>query len=426
MYLCGPTLLTTPHIGQMRSAVSFDVLHRWLRFRGFDVTLCRNLTDIEDKIIARSIAESVDWWRIAEASHHAFTAAYRSLGCLPPTVEPRATGHIPEVLDLIAELVDRGHAYATTTGVYFNVASFPGYGALSRRRPTEWLLADGGFGKRAAADFALWKAARPEEPYWSSPWGRGRPGWHIECSAMAGRYLGPEFDIHAGGRDLLFPHHENEIAQSRAGGRAFARYWLHNGQVNTNGEKIRKSPDNPLSLNRILADVQPTALRYYFITAHYHADLEFSITAVRQASSAFGRVARFVERCSALVGMRANGTEDVPAEFAAAMDDDLSTPAALRVLHGEARSGNRALATGDREGAATRLRRVDAMLEVLGLRPQAAPTEGSGDQELLSLALECREAARARGDYALADRIRTRLAALGVVIEDGAGRCAQQ
>lgn len=426
MYLCGPTLLTTPHIGQMRSAVSFDVLHRWLRFRGFEVTLCRNLTDIEDKIIARSIAESVDWWRITEASHHAFTAAYRSLGCLPPSVEPRATGHIPEILDLIAELVNRGHAYTTPTGVYFDVASFPGYGALSRRRPTEWLPAEGRFGKRAAADFALWKATRPGEPYWSSPWGRGRPGWHIECSAMAGRYLGPEFDIHAGGRDLLFPHHENEIAQARAGGRAFARYWLHNGQVNTKGEKIRKSPDNPLSLDNVLADVPPMALRYYFITAHYRTDLEFGVTAVRQAASAFERVTRFVERCSALVGRRAEGTEDVPTEFAAAMDDDLSTPAALRLLHSEVRSGNRALATGNHESAATRLRRVDAMLEALGLRPQAAPTEARGDQEFLSLMLDCREAARARGEYALADRIRARLAALGVAIEDGVSRCAQQ
>ncbi|MGI5486474.1 cysteine--tRNA ligase [Microtetraspora malaysiensis] len=366
IYLCGPTVVVPPHIGQVRSQVNFDVLHRWLRHRGYRVLFCRNVTDIEDKIIGRSLSEGIQWWRIADPVYRSFDRAYTTLGCLPPSVEPRATGHIPEMIELVEQLLAAGHAYESDGNVYFEVASYPEYGVLSRQLPENILITEENeHGKRDPRDFALWKRAKPGEPVWHAPWGDGRPGWHLECSAMARKYLGHEFDIHGGGANLVFPHHENELAQSRAAGDSFARFWVHNGPVTHRGEKIRKHARNPLAVHTLLDRVRPMELRYYLCAAHYRSPLEFSTGAVEEAATAYRRVERFVLRVGA------EPAADLPAQFSDAMDADLNLPRALSVVHATVAEGHAALNSGDHESAARKCGSVRAMLNVLGLDPIA-------------------------------------------------------
>ena len=435
IYLCGATVQSPPHVGHVRSGLVFDLLHRWLAFRRYEVTLVRNVTDIDDKILRNAEAEGVPWWALAARNERAFTAAYDVLGCLPPTVEPRATGHVPEMVALMRRLVDRGAAYPAGGDVYFDVSSYPAYGSLSGQRPEAMQAAAdveaGGAGKRDPRDFALWKAAKPGEPSWETPWGPGRPGWHLECSAMAERYLGPVFDIHGGGIDLVFPHHENEIAQSRAAGAEFARCWLHNAWVTTAGEKMSKSLGNSLLVSEVVQRVRPVELRYYLAQAHYRSHLEFSEAALHEAAAAYRRVEGFVRRAGELVAGAGAGRPVDPAavpmcaDFAIAMDDDLSTPAAFAALHEVVREGNKLLADGNVVPLRGVLGSVRRMLQVLGLDPLDPSWHSGGAEDLrrtvdalVTVALEQRQAARARKDYAAADAIRESLVGAGVVVED--------
>ena len=425
VYLCGATVQAPPHIGHIRSGVNFDVLRRYLEYRGLQVTFCRNVTDIDDKVLQVAAAEGVPWWAVAARNERAFSWAYDALGCLPPTVEPRATGHVPEMIMLMQRLIGKGHAYPAGGGVYFDVRSYSGYGALSRQQIDKMRPAEEGGDKRDPLDFALWKGAKPGEPEWDTPWGPGRPGWHLECSAMATKYLGDTFDIHGGGTDLVFPHHENEIAQSRAAGDGFARYWMHNGLLAVGGEKMSKSLGNSLLIPDLVAQVRPVELRYYLVAPHYRSVIDYSTGALAEAASAYRRLEGFVRRAAELVGAGGQRAGAVCAEFVAAMDDDLGTPAALAAVHEVVREGNSALAAGNRGAVAGALASVRAMLGVLGLDPlcpQWTETDGAGLREvadrLVAVALEQRQNARARKDYAAADAIRDQLAAAGVVVED--------
>src|SRR3984885_2672706 len=434
VYLCGATVQGAPHLGHLRSAVCFDILVRWLEASGQEVTYCRNVTDIDDKILRAAAAEEIPWWALAERYHREFTTAYALLGRPPPAVEPRATGHIPDMIALIGKLVRRGHAYLTGGDVYFDVNSDPDYGSLSRQPPSgQWAalgeaeaanpLAE----KRDPRDFVVWKGAKPGEPAWQAPWGRGRPGWHIECSAMAVGYLGSTFDIHGGGQDLIFPHHENERAQSRMAGDESPRYWVPHGLVTIADTKMSKSTGNALAATDALQRVRPQELRYYLSQAHYRSTIEYSPEALEDAASAYQRIERFVTRAQPAVGGAVAGPEGpapgLPISFTAALDDDLGVSSAL---HATVRDGNYALSRGDFENAATCLTQTRAMLAVLGLDP-LAPAWQAGDQggrlaevvgALVALALRQRDAARARGDYASADSIRDSLEASGVVVED--------
>ncbi len=438
-YLCGATVQAPPHIGHLRSAVVFDVLIRWLEASGYRVTFCRNVTDIEDKILRTAQAEGVPPWIVAERNQRAFTWAYDALGCRPPDVEPRATGHIPEMIALIRRLIEGGHAYTGGADVYFDVRSYPGYGALSGQRleamrPAEDAddLPGGGSAKRDPRDFTLWKGARPGEPSWETPWGPGRPGWHLECSAMATKYLGPAFDIHGGGMDLIFPHHENEIAQSRAAGDDFARYWLHNGLLGLAGEKMSKSGGNSLLVTDVLTRVRAPELRYYLVQAHYRSPLEYSEDALEEAAAAYQRIERFVGRASEVLMGAADGdgAPGLPVSFRSAMDEDLGVPAALASVHACVRDGNQALAASDKTAVRASLTQARAMLDVLGLDPLAPPWAGSAGGpgsggrlhdvvgSLVKLTLQQRDAARARRDYATADAIRDGLDKMGIQVED--------
>jgi len=431
LYLCGATVQAPPHIGHIRSGVNFDILVRWLRASHYQVTYCRNVTDIDDKILNTAMHEEVAWWAVAERNQRAFTRGYDALGCLPPDIEPRATGHVPEMIVLMQRLIDAGHAYPAGGDVYFDVRSFPRYGALSGQRLEHMQPAadtDDGETKRDPRDFALWKGAKPGEPTWPTPWGPGRPGWHLECSAMSTKYLGPTFDIHGGGLDLIFPHHENELAQSHAAGDGFARYWLHNGLVRLAGEKMSKSVGNSILVDAMITEVRPVELRYYLGHAHYRSEIDYTPAALAEAATAYRRIEGFVTRAAELLGTDAVAPDSsaVPAAFAAAMDDDLGVPQALALVHETVRDGNAALAAGDAAGTAKRLTEARVMLAVLGLDPLAAPWAGVNDggnlrpvvDALVSVALEQREAARARKDYAAADAIREQLAQAGVTVED--------
>jgi cysteinyl-tRNA synthetase len=444
LYLCGATVQAPPHIGHIRSGVSFDILVRWLVASGYQVTFCRNVTDIDDKILRVAAAEGVPWWAVSQRNERAFSRAYQVLGCLPPEVEPRATGHVPEMIVLMRRLIERGHAYAAGGDVYFDVASYPEYGSLSGQRLEHMRAAedsDTGDTKRDPRDFTLWKGAKPGEPSWETPWGPGRPGWHLECSAMATKYLGPTFDIHGGGLDLVFPHHENEVAQSRAAGDGFARYWMHNGLVRVGDEKMSKTLGNSLLVDAMVTQVRPVELRYYLGQAHYRSGLEYSPDALAEAVAAYRRIEGFVTRAAELAGSTAPqpgpadpqpgqpgspGLPTVPAAFAAALDDDLGVPQALAVVHETVRDGNNALAAGDTGEVAAALAGVRAMAGVLGLDPLAGPWAGraSGDDlrdvvdALAKMALEQRQAAKERKDFQTADAIRDRLRAAGILIED--------
>ena len=437
VYLCGATVQAPPHIGHLRSGVCFDVAIRWLEASGYRVTYCRNVTDVDDKILRTAAREGVAPWIVAERNQRAFTWAYDAVGCRPPDIEPRATGHVPEMIVLMRRLIEGAHAYPAGGDVYFDVRSFPAYGALSGQRLDQMRPAEDSdnAAKRDPRDFALWKAAKPGEPYWETPWGPGRPGWHLECSAMSTKYLGPTFDIHCGGMDLIFPHHENEIAQSKAAGDGFARYWLHNGLLGLAGEKMSKSLGNSLLVTDVLTRVRPAELRYYLVQAHYRSMLEFSEEALEEAVAAYQRIERFVLRAAEVLvslGMDypAAAADELPTSFRSAMDEDLAVPAALAAVHACVRDGNQALAASDKTGARASLIQLRAMLGVLGLDPLAphwsgvSASAGSGERlrqvigSLVKLTLDQRDAARARRDYATADAIRDGLEEIGVMVED--------
>jgi len=431
VYVCGLTVQGRPHVGHVRAALAFDVLRRWLTARGLDVTYVRNVTDIDDKILAKSEAHGVPWWAWAYDNERACTRAYDVLGILPPTYEPRATGHIPEMIALMQRLIERGHAYAVDGDVYFDVRSFPAYGELTGQKLDDLQSAadtDTDDRKRDPRDFALWKGHKDGEPdtaSWDTPWGRGRPGWHLECSAMVGKYLGREFDIHGGGLDLRFPHHENEQAQSRAAGDPFARYWMHNGWVTLGGEKMSKSMGNTALVDEVVQRVRPVELRYYLLAPHYRSTIEFTDAALDESAVAYRRLESFVRRAAERVGADA-GNPVLCAEFTEALDDDLGTPAAIAAIHDAVRHGNTALDDGDVAAATGALGAVRAMLGVLGLDPLDPHWADGGNDEalthvtggLVSLALEQRQAARARKDFATADAIRDQLTNLGVSVED--------
>ncbi len=433
IYLCGATVQAPPHVGHIRSGVAFDVLRRWLTARGLEVTFVRNVTDIDDKIINNAAGEGVPYWLLAMRNERAFTRAYDVLGCLPPTYEPRATGHVPEMVALMQRLIDTGHGYATNGDVYFDVRSFPQYGALSGQRLDDMQpAADSSHpDKHDPRDFAMWKGAKPGEPAWETPWGPGRPGWHIECSAMAGKYLGEAFDIHGGGLDLIFPHHENEIAQSVAAGGAFASFWMHNAWVTTAGEKMSKSLGNSLLVDEVVRRIRPIELRYYLVSSHYRSMLEFSDESVREAGHGFQRIEGFLTRGFELLGKDAALLEldgsARPAAFDDAMDDDLSVAAAFAVVHETVRAGNTALSAQDADGVRAAFRATLAMLDVFGLNPFAEPWASSGGSSaqatdvidaLVQVLLQQRQEARARKDFAAADAIRDGLDSIGIRIED--------
>jgi len=433
IYVCGPTVQSSPHIGHLRSALVYDQWRRWLTYRGYSVTLVRNVTDIDDKILANATAAE-QWWALAYRFELEFTASYNRLGILAPTYEPRATASIPQMQRLIAELIRRGHAYiaADSTGdVYFDVASWSAYGELTHQKPSD--LADSADapsrGKNDVRDFALWKGHKAGEPVsaaFPSPWGDGRPGWHIECSAMSSQYLGEHFDIHGGGLDLRFPHHENELAQSVAAGHAFANHWVHNGLVNVNGQKMSKSLGNSIFAAEFLNQARPLVVRYYLGAAHYRSTIDYHDGALIEAEAALERVEVFLSR----VQRRLENTdfwssrELVPAEFAEAMDDDLAIPQALAVLHERVRAGNAALDGEDLAEASSIRGEVIAMTEVLGINPMALHWQTALEPATVALGalveklLEDRSAARSSRDFAAADRIRDELGAAGIVIED--------
>jgi cysteinyl-tRNA synthetase len=442
LYVCGLTVQSEPHIGHVRSGVNFDVLQRWLRVTGYDVTFIRNVTDIDDKILVKAADQGRPWYNLAYEMHRELDKAYAALNVAPPTYEPAATGHVPEMIELISELTAKGHAYAAEDGsgdVYFDVRSWPEYGQLTHQKIEDMEPAEDADprGKRDPRDFALWKgwkkSTEPETAAWPSPWGPGRPGWHIECSAMASKYLGPAFDIHGGGVDLRFPHHENEQAQSRAAGHPFASYWMHNAWITTAGEKMSKSLGNSLTIPAVLQRFRGIELRYYLVAAHYRSHVEFSFEALEESAIGFRRMERFLERATEAVGAAeveaalGSGPDLLPG-FVDAMNDDLGTPAAVAVLHDQVREGNRILAGDSDEDLLGHVVQVRRMLDVLGLDPHD-PTwpavESTGDARLTTAVdalvrglLDQRAQARANKDFAAADAIRDRIKAAGIEIED--------
>ncbi|WP_104132047.1 cysteine--tRNA ligase [Cryobacterium sp. M91] len=436
MYVCGPTVQSSPHIGHLRSALVYDQLRRWLSYRGLNVTFVRNVTDIDDKILINAKGSSEQWWALAYRYELEFTAGYQRLGILAPTYEPRATASITEMQTLIATLIERGNAYPAADGsadVYFSSASWAAYGALTHQSPGNMEAAADASprGKRDPHDFALWKAHKEGEPTsaaWPSPWGVGRPGWHIECSAMAARYLGDRFDIHGGGLDLRFPHHENEMAQSNAAGSEFANYWVHNGLVNVNGQKMSKSLGNSVFAAELLDQARAIVVRYFLGAAHYRSTIDYNDGSLAEAEAALERVESFLDRADRrLAGTRfaGSGVEVVPDEFAAAMDDDLAVPQALGVLHDTVRAGNAALDAEDLHAAASARSEVLAMSEVLGINPLSPGWAVATDEPamvalsaLVERLLGDRNLARENRDYAAADRIRDELVAAGITIED--------
>jgi cysteinyl-tRNA synthetase len=431
MYVCGATVQSAPHVGHIRSGVAFDVLARWLRTSGYEVTLVRNVTDIDDKILAKESVENRPWWAVAAHYEREFQKAYEILGCTPPTVEPRATGHITQMIELMQTLIERGHAYAADGDVYFDVRSFADYGKLSGQKIDDLLPAgdsEGESRKKDSRDFALWKSVKPGEPSWPTPWGNGRPGWHIECSAMAQAYLGDAFDIHGGGLDLVFPHHENEVAQSKAAGQDFANFWLHNAWVTTAGEKMSKSLGNSLVVTEVAKRVRPIELRWYLASAHYRSNLEFSDSALQESAVAFQRIENFVERAAAIVGDVELTASAISSDFANAMNEDLNVPAALAVLHEVVGEGNTLLAKkADAAALIGCLTSVRQMLDVLGVDPLSSTwADDSKNAQQLESALDyfvqqsiaVRNAAKENKNFDAADAIRDSLRNAGIALED--------
>jgi cysteinyl-tRNA synthetase len=424
IYLCGATVQAPPHIGHIRSGVNFDILRRWLIASGFDVTFVRNVTDIDDKILHKANHEEIPWWQVAMKYERAFTDAYDALNVMPPTYEPRATGHITQMIQLMEKLIENGSAYAPGNGdVYLEVRKLKEYLTLSNQKLDDLLPsedADLEF-KKDPRDFALWKAAKKDEPSWPTPWGDGRPGWHLECSAMAHAYLGEAFDIHGGGLDLIFPHHENEIAQSNAAGYKFSNIWMHNAWVTTSGEKMSKSLGNSLQVAEILKKVRGIELRWYLGSAHYRSMLEFSFEALAESATSFKRIEAFLSRAESVLGKEVELL--IAPEFAAAMNDDLAVPQALAFIAESMRIGNSSVE--DKKVIAKTAGEIRGALSILGCDPKDAVFAGSKSNDsamdgLIKLALDQREAARLRKDFATADQIRDEIAALGITVEDTA------
>ena len=428
IYLCGATVQAPPHIGHVRSGVNFDILRRWLTKSGYNVTFIRNVTDIDDKILHKAVHEKAPWWAVAMKYERAFSDAYAALNVAPPTYEPRATGHITQMIELMAQLIERGAAYAPGNGdVYLEVRKLDSYLTLSRQKVDDLLPAadaDETY-KKDPRDFALWKAAKPGDPSWPTPWGAGRPGWHLECSAMAHAYLGEAFDIHGGGLDLIFPHHENEIAQSEAAGYAFAKRWMHNAWVTASGEKMSKSLGNSLQVAELLKTVRGIELRWYLGSAHYRSMLEFSHDALAESATAFRRIEGFLNRATEILG-----SAPIPVisqGFTDAMNDDLAVPTALAGISEALRLGNSAITSGDKAVISASASEIRGALEVLGCDPLDPAFAISGGTDLtdaldgvIQLALAQRTAARDRKDFAASDQIRDGLAALGIINEDTA------
>ncbi|MGV9196847.1 cysteine--tRNA ligase [Arcanobacterium canis] len=440
IYLCGATVQGSPHIGHMRSAVAFDVLRRWLMRRGYEVTLIRNVTDIDDKILNKSSEAGCPWWAWAYTFEQEFNAAYDALGVIRPTYEPHATAHIPEQIALIERLIERGHAYATDAGnVYFDVSSQSDYGSLTNQRVGDLAIdeSESEPDKRNPHDFALWKRAKESEPdsaKWETPWGAGRPGWHLECSAMSGKYLGESFDIHAGGIDLRFPHHENEQAQSHGAGYGFAQYWMHNAWVTIDGEKMSKSLGNSLTVANILKEHPAVLVRFALGTVHYRSTVAYSDKTLREAGAVWDRLKGFVERAANAVGeIPADELmlrpKDLPEEFVGAMDDDVNVSAALAIIHEHVKRGNSALSEGREERVRMEQLLVRSMLDVLGLDPlspqwRGGSSEGSAAMKALDAlvkdVLDKRAQARADKDWATADAMRDLLTGAGISVADSA------
>ena len=425
IYLCGATVQAEPHIGHIRSGVNFDILRRWLTHLGYEVTFIRNVTDIDDKILHKAVHEAMPWWAVANKYERAFSWAYSTLNVLPPTYEPRATGHITQMIELMQILIDNGKAYAPGNGdVYLSVRALDSYLTLSNQKLDDLQSAGDSEEtfKKDPRDFALWKAAKPGDPSWPTPWGDGRPGWHLECSAMAHTYLGPEFDIHGGGLDLIFPHHENEIAQSESAGWGFAKIWMHNAWVTASGEKMSKSLGNSLLVSEIVKQVRGIELRWYLSGAHYRSMTEFSFEALEENCVNFRRIEGFLFRAKEVLGKEI-GLE-ISQNFADAMNDDLSVPTGLAEIADLVRLGNTALTANDLEGVSKAAAAVRGSLSILGCDPFdpifASPIQ-SGEEAidgLVKLSLAQREAARARKDFASADAIRDQILELGILIED--------
>jgi len=428
IYLCGATVQASPHVGHMRSGINFDILRRWLIASGYRVTFIRNVTDIDDKIIHNAGHEDIPWWELAMKYERSFNDAYRALNVMAPTYEPRATGHMTQMIELIKRLVEKGSAYAPGNGdVYLEVRKLKSYLTLSSQKLDDLLLTKDGEEKfkRDPRDFALWKGAKEGEPSWPTPWGNGRPGWHIECSAMALAYLGQEFDIHGGGLDLIFPHHENEIAQSEAAGYKFARLWMHNAWVTTSGEKMGKSLGNSLQVDEVLKRVRGIELRWYLSSAHYRSMLEFSFEALDEAAVAFRRIENFLYR--AREALATTPEIVISDELSDALDDDLAVPQVLAQISEWLKLGNNGLSSLDKAQVAEYSSYIRAALSILGTdpfdpaysSPSSADLSGAVDG-LISLLLEQRSAARARKDFAAADQIRDQISAMGISIEDRA------
>ena len=427
IYVCGATVQSFPHIGHVRSGINFDILRRWLTASGYNVTFIRNVTDIDDKILEKSKAENMPWWALAFKYEQEFQKAYALLNVLPPTYEPRATGHITQMIELMQLLINKGAAYAPGNGdVYLDVRALDSYLTLSRQKLDDLLPAGDAEEtyKKDVRDFALWKAAKTGEPSWPTPWGDGRPGWHLECSAMAHSYLGESFDIHGGGLDLIFPHHENEIAQSEAAGYKFANIWMHNAWVTQSGEKMSKSLGNTMQVKELIKQVRGIELRFYLGSAHYRSMLEFSPEALQEAATNFQRIENFLKRAKEIVG-DFEGVISEPVK--AAFDDDLAVPQVLAHISEALRRGNTAITENNHEQVKSSAAEIRGALAILGCDPFdasfTANAAGSADLSdaldgVIQLALAQRHAARERKDFAASDAIRDGLAALGITIED--------